>query len=225
MAAFERLQRLGAEKFDKVMNLLMRGEKIIRIAREIQAQPPTGWGLLQDMGEKALMQQLFRLRVGIAEGSYGKRMARQIADGHQPHIRMLEKVSVRALDRMEELSELQRDRVLALVEKEKSSLIPLVSYSKGQATDKQLLNPQEYRHLLTQTNLVFSDYRQVLLDIQKMRFDLGLDEFKGPLPGMALKGATQTTTFPDGMSVQKQVFEAVATVERVFSARKIPQVQ
>ena len=39
---------------------------------------------------------------------------------------------------------------------------------------------------------------------------------------MAMKGASQTTTFPDGSSVQKQVFEAVTTVEQILNARKIP---
>lgn len=185
----------------------------MRLARRIQHQPPIGWGQFQDVAERTLTQQLSRLRIAAAEGAFGPEIAKELVKGHTPQIKMLEHVSVRVLERLEELSEIQRNRVLELVAKEKVAILPAI---QGK------LPAQEYRHLLTQTNLVFSDYRQVLLDLQKIRFDLGLDEFKGPLPTATVRGASQTTTFPDGMSVQKQVFEAVATVEQILDKRKIP---
>lgn len=207
---FERLRSLGEEKFQKIVNAMMRGEKAITVARMIQSPPPDGWGDLHGIAERAVMQQLFRLRTAIAEGTFGRHLAKQIAEGRTPHLSMLERISPRVLDRMEELSEWQRERVIALKEKEAESLLPQVGPKMA---------PQEYRHLLTQTNMVFSEYRQTLLDLQDIRFKLGMDEFKGPVG--SVRGAVQTTTFPDGMSVQKQVFEAITTVEKIFEQRKI----
>jgi hypothetical protein len=205
--AFERLQELGDEKFGKILNLLMRGEPAMTLAREIQAPPPKGWGLFQDVAEKTLTQQLNRLRLAAAEGAFGRKMAKSIEAGHKPQIKMLERVSVHVLARLEDLSDIQRDRVLALVEKEKNMPLPIGA-------------------MLTATNAVFNDYRQLLLDIQKVRFDLGLDEFKGPVgQHISMRGAAQTHMFPDGTSIQKQVFEAVTTIEQIFDARKIPQLE
>lgn len=209
--AFSHLHKLGEEKFQKIVNALMRGEKCIVVARMIQSPAPDGWGDLHGLAERALMQQLFRLRTAIADGTFGRRMAKEIAEGRTPHLSMLEKISPRVLDRMEELSEWQRERVIALKAKEAESLLPQVGPKMA---------PQEYRHLLTQTNMVFSEYRQTLLDLQDIRFKLGMDEFKGPV-GNNVRGISQTTTYPDGMSVQKQVFEAISTVERIFEARNI----
>lgn len=203
MAAFERLQGLGEERFNKILNLLMRGEPAMRVAREIQQD----WKEFQDVAERTLMQQLKRLRLVAAEGAFGKKAAQSIADGHTLRTPVrLAHLNVRVLERLEELSEIQRERVLALVEKEQKMPVPV--------------GP-----MLAATNAVFNDYRQVLLDLQKIRFDLGLDEFKGPVGGSlaSLKAASATQTFPDGSSIQKQVFEAVTTVEQILNARQIPQ--
>jgi len=223
--AFERLQALGDEQFKKILNLLMRGEPAMHVARTLQQQPPKGWGIFQDVAEKTLTAQLNRLREVAAEGAFGLKAARRIAEGHTPQIKRLEHVSISVLVRMEELADIQRTRVLNLVEKEKDSLLPKIGnlHLPSNMPSSAKMAPQEYRHLLTQTNLVFNDYRQLLLDLQKIRFDLGLDEFKGPVSTTTARGATQTTTFPDGMSVQKQIFEAVTTIEQIFDARKIPR--
>lgn len=205
--AFDRLQALGDEKFGKILNLLMRGEPAMHVAREMQAQPPKGWGLFQDVAEKTLTQQLNRLRMAAAEGAFGKRAAQRIAAGATPQVQMLERVSVRVLDRLEELCEVQRQRVMTLVEKEKNMPLPIGAQ-------------------LTATNAVFNDYRELLLDVQKVRFDLGLDDFKGPMSHQIhhVKAGMMSATLPDGTNVQKQVFEAVTTIEQIFDARKIPHV-
>lgn len=223
---FERIQLLGEEKFRKVLNLLMRGEPAQRLAREMQQQPPKGWGLFQDVAEATLTQQLTRLRAAAAEGMFGPKTAKKIVSGvTAPQIKLLEHTSVRVLERLEELSDWQRNRVIALIEREKEALLPVVGnlHIKGVPSSAKMA-PQEYRHLLTQTNLVFNDYKQLLLDLQKIRFDLGLDEFKGPVSGgLAMRGVKESLTFPDGTNVQKQVFEAVTTIEQIFDQRKIPQ--
>jgi hypothetical protein len=113
-------------------------------------------------------------------------------------------------DRLEELSTTQRDRVMKLVAKERVKL------------DQNSLD-----HYLAKTiNESMREYRNTLFELQKIRFDLGLDEFKGPTTGShgaVMRAMSQTTTLPDGSSVQKQIFEAINTIEQIFDARNIPR--
>jgi len=198
--AFERLQELGEEKFGKILNLLMRGHTAMGVARTLQQPLPAGWGLFKGQSERTLTRQLTRLRSHAAEGAFGPEIAQQIAAGATPQIKLLERVSVPVITRLEEISEIQRNRILKLVEKEKLW-----------DTTKPIMNE------------VLEDYRKLLLDIQKVRFDLGLDEFKGPVNMTTMRGAAQSVTMPDGTNVQKQVFEAITMVDSIFDARKIPR--
>jgi len=200
--AFERFVSLGEERFDKIINALTRGTPALRLAREIQQQPPEGWGLFQDVAESSLMVQLCRLRTAIAEGVFSKRIAKQLAAGtNTPKLGTLQRVSVQVLSRMEDLADQHKQRVENFLLKEKTQ--PLPSRTMTEA---------------------MTEYRETLERIQKIRFELGLDEYKGPTgSSTTIRGASQTTMFPDGMSVQKQVFEAVQTVEKILDARKIPR--
>lgn len=195
--AFINLQGLGKERFDKLVNLLMRGEPAKIVARQMLAPPPDGWGVFPGMAENTLTQQLCRLRKTVAAGALGKKAAEQIAEGHTPQIKALANVSGPVLERMEELADTQRTLVLGLMEK---------------ATAE--------KRTFKSVNDAADGYRETLLTLQELRFKLGLDEYKGPVGSM--RGVSQTTTYPDGSSVQKQVFEAITTVEKIFDARKIP---
>ena len=200
--AFAELQALGEEKFKKILNALMRGERCTRLARTIQQQPPEGWGDFQHMSEGTLTSQLNRLRQVAATGIFGAQEAKKLSLQGKPNITRLEHITVPVLARIEELSEKERTLVMALLEK---------------ATEE--------KRTFTSVNDAVNNYRQTLLDIQKMRFEMGLDEFKGPVGSTStIRGTKEITTFPDGMSVQKQVFEAVNVIERIFEQRKIPQV-
>lgn len=170
----------------------------MRLARTIQQVPPEGWGLFQDVPEKTLTQQLNRLRLAAAEGMFGAAQAKQIAEGRKPNIDRLNHISVPILARMEELSEKQRTLVMVLLEKA----------TKEERTFKSV-------------NEAVANYQHTLIDLQKLRFDLGLDDFKGPVG--AMRGTSTSVTLPDGTNIQKQVFEAVNIVEQVLDARKIPQ--
>jgi hypothetical protein len=134
-----------------------------------------------------------------AEGAFGPEMAKQIVAVAAQPSKVLGHISVSVLQRMEALSDIQQQRVLTLVEKEQVG---------------KFVHPA--------TNEVILTYRQLLLDLQKIRFDLGLDDFKGPVTSTAMRGATQQVSLPDGTNIQRQVFEAVSTVEQIFDARKIP---
>lgn len=204
MAAFGRLQDLGPERFQLILNALMRGKPAMALARQIQQE----WGAFQDVQEKTLTQQLNRLRLAAATGAFGPKVAEKIAEGAQPQIPMLQGVSLSALVRMEELADIQRERMLELVKKEKLNLV----FVQG----KKMVMP------LQTMGDVFNNYKDVLKDIQKMRFDLGLDEFKGQTTG--LRGTSASLTLPDGTMLQKQVIEAVGAMEEVFNRRQIPKV-
>lgn len=197
--AFDRLQALGQERWTKILNDLMRGEPAAAVARMVQQD----WGEFQDVADKTLTQQMSRLRLAAAEGAFGKKVAALIAKGATPQIAMMAGVSQSSVERMEELAAVQRGRVMSLVEKEKNMPLPVGV-------------------MLTATNAVFNDYSKLLQDIQKVRFDLGLDEFRGVVS--TFKGAAMTVTQPDGSSIQKQVFEAVTTIEDIFNKRKVPQI-
>ena len=198
----QKFHGLESEQFTKILNGLMCGTPAQTLAREIQQPPPKGWGMMQDVSEKTLAQQLNRLRLDAAAGAFGDEIAQKIVENRspRPQLTLLKNVSVPVLQRLEEVSEAKRVLVLTLLEK---------------ATAE--------KRTFTSVNEAVEGYRKLLLDLQKLRFDLGLDEFKGPVGSTTVKGATQTTTFPDGMSVQKQVYEAVTTIEKIFDARKIPQ--
>jgi hypothetical protein len=113
-------------------------------------------------------------------------------------------------DRLQELSEIQRTRVLKMVAKERLKL----EAAKDAPVD----------HYIAKTiNESMREYRYTLLELQKLRFELGLDEFRGPTAHVTMRGVSQTTTLPDGSSVQKQIFEAINTIEQIFDARHIPK--
>jgi len=196
--AFERLQNLGEEQFRKILNALLRGEPAMRLARTLQQAPPDGWGLFQDVPEKTITQQLNRLRIAAAQGIFGAAEAKRLAEGGKTNLDRLNHISVPVLARMEELSEKQRELVMVLLTK---------------ATQEK----QSYKSV----NDAVANYQATLMNLQKIRFDLGLDEFKGPVG--AIRGTATSVTLPDGTNIQKQVFEAVNIVEQVLNARKIPQ--
>lgn len=200
--AFTELQALGEEKFTKILNALMRGEHCKALARTIQQPPPNGWGEMQKTSEGALMAQLNRLRHSAASGIFGAQEAKRLQTLGKPLITRLDAISVPVLARIEEASEKQRELVMVLL-------------------NKAIKEERTYKSV----NDAVNNYRQTLLDIQKLRFEIGLDEYKGPIgSSSAVKGFKETTTFPDGMSVQKQVFEAVNVIEKIFDQRNIPQV-
>jgi hypothetical protein len=76
---------------------------------------------------------------------------------------------------------------------------------------------------LSSLNIVINDHRDLLLSIQKIKFDLGLDEYKGITPGV--KATATSLTGPNGLKIQQQVLEAIEVVEDIFRRRGIyPQV-
>jgi hypothetical protein len=94
------------------------------------------------------------------------------------------------LGELVEIANLQKVRLLGLFEQERKS---------------GLILP----HLTT----VLRDYKDLLVNIQDMQFDLGLDEFKRDQP----------LTKEADRRIQEQVREAMENVEKIFRKHKIPQ--
>lgn len=198
---FRPLRDLGEEKFRKILNHLMLGKPAVQTARMIQGPPPEGWGQLLKVSENALVQQLTKLRHMAAEKAFGEEIAQEMAAGMPaPQMKRLERLDVKALEVMEHVAKRQLTRMETL-------------FAQEQATKKYIPSINKVVHSL----------RMVLLDVQKMRFDLGVDEFKGPVGQSMMKGAVVTTSLPDGTNIQKQVFEAISIIDQVFDQRKIPK--
>ena len=196
--AFERFQKLGEERFTKIVNDLVQGKAAMALARELQQG-----GEFTEVPERTLTQHLNRLRKSASEGMFGTKIAQEIEQGHQGHIVLLEGVSVSALTRMEELAGWQRERCDQL----------MVQLREGVKAKKEF-NPR------LSHNKVFEDYANHLKDLQDMRFKLGLDPYT-PLTGVVAKGASVTTKHPDGTETHQQVWQAVAAVEAVFERRGV----
>jgi hypothetical protein len=72
---------------------------------------------------------------------------------------------------------------------------------------------------MPQLNGLINEYCAQLAQIQKAQFDLGINEFKGPLSGM--RGVIDKRTLHDGTHQERHVYEAVQRVEEIFRKRGI----
>jgi hypothetical protein len=106
------------------------------------------------------------------------------------------------LDELVELANIQKTRVLAMWEEERRS---------------DSLNPS--------LNTAIRTYKDILLSVQEMKFDLGLDEYKRGIPRAQTpeNAAPASVTRPDDLIIQQQVLEAIATVEDIFRKRGVPE--
>jgi hypothetical protein len=69
-------------------------------------------------------------------------------------------------------------------------------------------------------NKCIYDYKNLLISIQKIRFDLGLDEYRRGFPPAT--ASAPNVTCADG-TMEERVCEAVAIVEEIFDRRGIPR--
>ena len=152
--AYERLQNLGKDKFTKICNQLIRGTPAIVLARLIHQ-----WGDAQDVGESTLARQLQRLYTAITHAAFGHEWAQAARDNASVRFSPLDGSTFESLDELLILASIQRARVFTLVEKEHASGKRVVGLNK-----------------------IMNDYKNLIISIQKVRFDLGLDEYKRGIP-------------------------------------------
>lgn len=205
MAEGVTLESLGSEKLLKIRNELMRGSSSIKVARLVKS-----WGDFPTMEEATLVRKLLRLRRKIIKESYGQAPSEPtnslkelvVRPENIPtqikSIKHFRKLAINPLEELVAMSEVQRERIDRMwrAEAEKGKGDPILS-------------------------MVLEDYKRLMLDIQKTRFELGLDPFHGTATAAQLKGTQATMTLPDGTQLQKTVFEAAKVVDSIFHMRGI----
>jgi hypothetical protein len=184
--AFDRLTRLGPQKFQKIVNELIRGTPAQTLARLIQE-----WGDAQDVSEETLAKQLKRLHTAVGNGAFGGALAQQVKAKASVRIKLLHGSTLNCLDELIEIALIQKVRVDALYEKEQVSNTCIVAL-----------------------NTIINDYMDLLVAIQKIKFDLGVDEYKRTIPTLK---ASDGATPPDSAVVQRQVAAAYSGLEQVLA--------
>lgn len=148
---YKRLRDLGDERYAVIENQLRSGINPTAVTRLIQQ----GWGELTEISEKTLMQQLNRFRWEmLASPEIIAKTDRALALPKS----LAYKQQLHVLAEMERLAMLQKRRI--------DTAVALEEKKKNQAK---------------QTTSEIITLMGMLKDIQKARFDLGLDRYDGPL--------------------------------------------
>lgn len=194
MSSFSRLQNLGKDRFTKITSDLIRGTPAMSMARVIQ----TEWMEFQDVAEKTLTQQLNRLRIALEKKAFGNTLTTDLEfSSKKKRVEILQGIGdLNVLHEIEELAFIQKKRIIRLSNREEAMPMPLSTLSE-----------------------IIRDQQKLLEGIQKVRFDLGLDEYKGVLTGV--RAGSASITLPDGTNIHRQVYEAVDAVENIFAKRGI----
>lgn len=188
---YARLHGLGPERLTRINNDLARGTPVSAVARMIQQD----WGEFTDVAETSLTQQLNRYRLDLEKGTITGEVKLAVSES-EIDLRFLKGKTIDVLEELIALTKLQRSRVQTFYNKERSVGMPL------SGTDK-----------------VVDAYKTLLLDIQKVKFDLGLDKYEGPVSGF--RAAQQSVTLPNGTQVHTQVLEAVNTAQEILNRTEI----
>jgi hypothetical protein len=189
--AFERLQNLGKDKFARICNELARGTPAMMVARLIHE-----WGDARDVREDTLSKQLKRLGTAITNSAFGGDLAQLARDTASVRIKLFHGSTLNCLDELNTIANVQEARINRLIEKERASSTRIVGLNK-----------------------IINDYKTLLISIQKIRFDLGLDEYRRGFPPVT--PATSNATLPDETTKKAQLLEAVLLMEEVFERRAL----
>lgn len=192
--AFSKLQGLGPEKITKIKNELLRGTNCMQLARTIQGD----WKDLVGVAEKTLVQMLNRYKQSLIKDGVGdQHKSLMKTEGGKLNLKLLRGTSISVLQHLVALAEMQEQRIQVAWEKEQAmGGIPLGAL-----------------------NVLVKEYKEMLLDIQKVQFDLGIDEFKGVLLGG--KMMQETIKNPDGTVQQRTIVQALTSLDEVFKKRGI----
>jgi hypothetical protein len=193
IAAYNNLQNLGEEKFRRITNQLLRGQPAMNLAREIQGK----WGDLNGIAEKTLTQQLTRLKATlIKDGHLGPVQKLALEEAGELNLKLLRKSSIKVLEHLTPMAEIYERRIQLLWDREKELKMPMSGL-----------------------NAVMKDYTDLLERIQKIQFDLGIDEYKGILG--SVRTATHTVMNPDGSSDYRQVTEITNNIRDIMNKRGV----
>jgi hypothetical protein len=185
------LTDMGPEKYKKAIERLMAGVLAATVAKEISKEFP-------GVPIPLLAQKLRRARAAAKDALARLKLEQANHQLSQSRIKDIHHSSMQVLSALISITHLQRTRVERFYQQELQQSTP---------------NPR--------LNALINDYCAQLAQVQKAQFDLGINEFKGPLNGM--RGVIDKRTWPDGTHQERHVFEAIAAVEEIFRKRGIPE--
>jgi hypothetical protein len=189
---FRRLQALGEDKFRRITDEFMRGTPVSWVARLIQQE----WGDCRDLEEYKLTRQLKRLYKAIWNEFFSRLEERAQRNAtFKTNLTGGSKHAV--LEQLVELALLEQQRMVALLEKE-----------------------QRGNKILGELTTVMSDYFKLLVAIQRLRFDLGIDEYKLGMPAVK---EDWDSKWQREQEVHNQIYEAGKKLEKIFKEYKVPQ--
>lgn len=189
---FRRLQALGEDKFRRITDEFIRGTPVSSVARFIQQE----WGDCLDIEEYKLTRQLKHLHTGVWN-EFFRRLEERAQRNASVKTKLIEGSKHGALEQLVELALLEGQRLDALWEKE-----------------------QRGNKILGELTTVMSDYSKLLVAIQRLRFDLGLDEYKF---GTAAVKEDLDSKWRREQEVHDQIIEASKKVDKIFRELKLPQ--
>jgi hypothetical protein len=189
--AFDRFQKLGDERLQRIVNELMRGTPAQTLARLMQQE----WGAAQDVCEETLAKQLKRLHTAISNGAFGGELAAEARRKASVRIKLFHGSNVDCLDEAIQLALIQRERVLVLWDRERTLNKPIAGL-----------------------NTAIRIYANLIETVQKIKFDLGLDKY---MRGMTVARPAAIETDPASSEMEQRVNDAASVMEDIFRKRGI----
>jgi hypothetical protein len=184
------LTDMGPEKYKKAIERLMTpGVHAATVAKEISKEFP-GVTLLR------LAATLARTRRALNAEAIRIKLVQEHSKNRESRFKDIHHSSMQALSALISVTLIQKARVERFYQKELAQSNPL-----------------------PQLNGLINEYCAQLAQIQKAQFDLGINEFKGPLSGT--RGVIDKRNFPDGTHQERHVYESIARVEEIFRKRGI----
>jgi len=178
------LQDLGQEKFRTIVGLLKQGTPPNLIVHWIQDE----WGDCCDLPPDTLAQELEGLHTALTDSSA---IPEHSTAQDNARMKLLQNPGQSCLERLVELALVQEHRIEAQLRKEDSTGRPF-----------------------PETDMMMDSYAKLLLAIQGLKFDLGIEIYMRRMP-QDIKQALERQEREE-QEVQRQVYEAYGAAEEVF---------
>jgi hypothetical protein len=180
------LTDMGPEKYKKAIERLMTpGVPAATVAKEISKEFP-GVTLLR------LAATLARTRRALNAEAIRIKLVQEHSKNRESRLKDIHHSSMQVLSRLINVADLQMARVERWYAEELKQSRPFPGLSG-----------------------LINEYCDTLTKVQKLQFDLGINEFKGPLSG--IRGVIDKRTLPDGTHQQRHVYESIARVEEILA--------
>jgi hypothetical protein len=178
------LEDMGPDKYQKAIERLLAGVLAATVAKDISKEFP-------GVPTPLLAQKLRRARAAAEDALARLKLEQANHQLSQSRIKDIHHSSMQVLSRLINVADLQMARVERWYAEELKQSCPYPGLSG-----------------------LINEYCDTLIKVQKLQFDLGINEFKGPLSGM--RGVIDKRTLPDGTHQERHVYEAIARAEEIF---------